>query len=220
MIRFAHSIPPTCVLARQKEKAMPRKQTGVYISGRASKALGIICFWAGLLLAGIQTENSPAWADSPDKFQEYQVKAAFLYNFGKFVEWPPRAFPERNSPLIIAVLGKDPFGEVLDPLNRKMVGTREIKIMRFSGLDRLETAHILFINLPEPEQTQKALKMVASWNVLTVSDAKGFTHAGGGIRFYIEEDKIRFEINPDALQRHGLKASSQLLKLAKIVKDP
>jgi hypothetical protein len=207
------------VQARIESNGMPKRRQGRLSLKLLREPLLIIWVLVGLWATGIGGENGLVFAETPDRFQEYQVKAAFLYNFCKFVEWPNGSFPEKNSPFILAVLGKDPFGEALNPLNGKTSGNREIRVKRFANLDRLEKSHLLFINLAEIDQIQKALKTVGSWNVLTVSEVKGFTQAGGGIRFYIHENKVRFEINPDAAQRHGLKVSSQLLKLAKIVKE-
>ena len=172
----------------------------------------------GLWLVWMNGGNGLVFADSPDKFQEYQVKAAFLYNFARFVEWPNGAFPDGKSPFVLAVIGKDPFGESLDLLKGKTVGNREIVINRIADIDRLEKCHILFICDSEKERLKPILRKAESARMLTISDLKGFCEAGGHIAFYLEENKIRFEINNEDAQRTGLKISSQLLKLAKIFK--
>ena len=172
----------------------------------------------GLWLVWMNGGNGLVFADSPDKFQEYQVKAAFLYNFARFVEWPNGAFPDGKSPIVLAVIGKDPFGESLDLLKGKTVGNREIVINRIADIDRLEKCHLLFISDSEKDRLKPILRKAESARMLTVSDLKGFCEAGGHIAFYLEENKIRFEINNEDAQRNGLKISSQLLKLAKIFK--
>jgi hypothetical protein len=177
-----------------------------------------ISFLVGLYLMGISAGNKLVFADHHDKFQEYQVKAAFLYNFAKFVEWPAGSFPDPHSPLVLAVIGKDPFGEVLESLKGKGIGNRKLVIKRFADVERLEKAHLLFISDSEKDRWKFIQRKIESTQTLMVSDLKGFCEAGGHIGFYLEENKVRFEINPEAAQRNGLKISSQLLKLAKIVR--
>jgi hypothetical protein len=172
----------------------------------------------GLWLVWMSGGKGLVFADSYDKFQEYQVKAAFLYNFARFVEWPNGAFPDGQSPFVLAVIGKDPFGESLDLLKGKTVGNREIAIKRIADIDRLGNCHLLFISDSEKDRLKPILRKAESARMLAVSDLKGFCEAGGHIAFYIEDNRIRFEINNDDAQRNGFKISSQLLKLAKIFK--
>ena len=171
--------------------------------------------WAGSIGGCVASaEREPS-----EGFQEYEIKAAFLYNFAKFVEWPKESFQGNQSPLVLGILGKDPFGKALDSLNGKSVGGREFVVKRFSGLETLEPCHILFVTGPEQVHLARILKKVESLNVLTVSDIKGFCPAGGTIALFVEEKQVRFEVNVDAVQRTGLKLSSQLLKLARIFKE-
>ena len=179
------------------------------------KIFFFLCVW---ILVGIGWTRD-ASSEPLEQFGEYQVKAAFLYNFGKFIEWPPRSFQDDKAPLILGILGKDPFGDSLDSFKGKKIGSREFLVKVFPKLETLEKCHILFIGASEKDQLSKVLKTIGGWNVLTVGDIPGFCQAGGILNFAIEEKKVRFEINPQAAQRHGLKVSSQLVKLAKIIQE-
>jgi len=160
-----------------------------------------------------------AQSQSPPEYQEYQVKAAFLYNFAKFVEWPAESFNDAQAPLIIGIVGKDPFGETLDKLRDHHIEGRKLLIKRFAKVEDLEKCHILFISAAEKEHLSTILKITRGWHLLTVGDTKGLVQSGVIINFLVIENKIRFEINTDAAQRAGLKIRSQLLKLAKIHKE-
>jgi hypothetical protein len=160
-----------------------------------------------------------AQSQSPPEYQEYQVKAAFLYNFAKFVEWPAESFKDAQAPLILGILGKDPFGESLDRLRDQNIQGRKLLIKRSDKVEDLAKCHILFISAAEKEHLSAILKITRDWHVLTVGDTKGLIQSGVIINFIIIEKKIRFEINTDAAQRAGLKISAQLLKLAKIHKE-
>jgi hypothetical protein len=197
---------------------MIRNLHGAHLLRKFRKKPLIFCVLTGLWAVWIAGGSGFVFADSNEKPQEYQVKAAFLFNFAKFVEWPNGSFPDGNSPFLLAVIGKDPFGESLDSLKGKTVGNREIVIKRIADIDRLEKCHILFICDSEKDRLKPILRKAESAKMLTVSDLKGFCEAGGHIAFYLEENKLRFEINNEDAQRNGLKISSQLLKLAKIFK--
>jgi hypothetical protein len=149
--------------------------------------------------------------------REYQVKAAFLFNFAKFVEWPDSAFSNENSPIIISVLGYDPFGESLDALKDRVVGGRRFLIKRISSVEELGECHILFISSSERGNLSQILQMVKNKNILTVGDTKGFTQSGVIINIIPEESRLGFEINLDAAEHTHLKIGSQLLKLARLV---
>ena len=150
----------------------------------------------------------------PQPLREYRIKAAFLYNFAKFVEWPSEAFDDEDSTLILGVFGDDPFGAALQSLRGKTVRGRRLIIKRFDSLLDLDQCHILFITSSAPQQQQKALESLQGSNVLTVGEMQRFAQMGGIINFVIRKNKLRFEINLDAGKRAGLVISSQLLKLA------
>lgn len=149
---------------------------------------------------------------------EHEVIAAFLLNFTKFVEWPAESHPEPASPFVVGVIGKDPFGEILDrTLAGQKVAGRPFAVRRFDGPEGTSACHILFVVPCEPERLEAILAGLRSKPVLTVSNMPEFASIGGTIGFTTEGGRMRFELNPAELERSRLKASSKLLKLARIV---
>jgi len=149
--------------------------------------------------------------------KEYQLKAAFLYNFSKFVQWPPDRFADETSPIVIAVLGQSPFGDELNRLVReRLVNGRAIEVRPISSVADIPRAHILFVPAGA-EPLLNAGPLVAP-GVLTVGESAGFAARGGIIRFILVEEKVRFEIDQGSAKRAGLKLSGQLLKLATIIR--
>ena len=149
---------------------------------------------------------------------EYQVKAVFLFNFAQFVEWPPEAFHEAQSPLVIGVLGEDPFGSYLDETTRgEKVNNRPLVVQRYHRVEEVKTCHILFISRSETERLEPILGSFRGRNVLTAGDAVGFAQRGGMIRFVTEKNKIRLRINLEAVKAASLTISSKLLRPAEIV---
>jgi hypothetical protein len=153
----------------------------------------------------------------PQGVGEYKVKAAFLYNFTKFVEWPDRAFPDAAAPFVVAVLGDDPFGDALDVLKGKTAQGRPIVVRRAASLDALGHFHLLFIASSEKSRLWSVLPAAEAMHALTVGDAPRFLSQGGIIQLVRDGDRIGFEVNLDASGRAGLKISSKLLGLAKAV---
>lgn len=151
--------------------------------------------------------------------REYTIKAAYLYNFARYVTWPDGAFQGLDAPLVIGVLGEDPFGDALETIAQtKKIDSRAIVVRRYASLSEYEPCHVLFVVWNVGEETQdKALKELAGRGVLLVGETPTFTQRGGVIGFFVEENKIRFEINPAAAQRERLKISSKLLSLARLV---
>ena len=146
--------------------------------------------------------------------REYEIKAAFLYNFAKFIEWPEDAFMASTSPLVFGVLGDDPFGPALDALEGKTARGRTVVVRRFVGLQGLDECHILFISSSERERLADVLQVLGSSSVLTVGEMEDFVERGGIINLTITRNKVRFEVNLEAGDRAGLQLSSQLLNLA------
>jgi hypothetical protein len=144
---------------------------------------------------------------------EYDVKAAFLYNFTKFVEWPSAAFDERSD-FQLCVLGEDPFGRSLKVVENEKVAGRGITLLRTPKLEEAEGCHILFISRSERSRISQILLDLGTAPVLTVADTDGFLSHGGIINFKLEGSKVRFEINQEAAERVGIKISSKLLRLA------
>jgi hypothetical protein len=154
----------------------------------------------------------------PAPSAEYRIKAAFLFNFVQFVEWPESAFPNERAPLVICVAGTDPFGNALDQvIEGESVGKRRLIVRRTGNPEGLDTCHLLFVSRSEKARLGKVLDAVGSSTpVLTVSDIDGFVVRGGAIGLFLEHHRVRFEINPSNAQRRGLKLSSQLLDLGRI----
>jgi hypothetical protein len=158
-----------------------------------------------------------ALAEAPP-MKEYAVKAAFLYHFIEFVEWPEAVFPESDGTITIGVLGDDPFGAVLDKaVMDETVRGRKVVVRRFRDVGDVASCHVLFISKSETGKLPVILKHLEDTPVLTVSEVDGFTDRGGVMNFYIEKNKVRFEINQGSASRKGLKISSKLLCLGRIV---
>jgi len=148
----------------------------------------------------------------------YQIKAVYLYNFTQFVEWPETVLPADNAPLVIGVVGEDPFGGYLDEVVQgEEINGHPLSIRRFSQTEEIQGCHILFINLPDAAKIENTLDRIKGQSVLTVSDHHEFLEKGGMIKFISVANKIQFQINPDASNSAELKISSKLLRLAEIV---
>jgi hypothetical protein len=146
--------------------------------------------------------------------EEYAVKAAFLYNFAKFVDWPPAAFPDPSN-LKICVLGDDPFGGSLETVAGEQVAGRKLNVVRTDSTSKLAGCQILFISRSERERIPQILAAVKGSPVLTVGDTQKFADDGVIINFILEGSKVRFEINTDSAERARLRISSKLLQLAR-----
>lgn len=182
---------------------------------RALAALaGLLCAPAGAHEAVLAAAQQGAAA----AYGEYEVKAAFLYNFVRFVEWPQEAFAGAGEPLRVCVLGRDPFGETLDrALGGKTVQGRALEVLRVGGMGEARGCHVLFVGDPEGRDPGSLLVVLGDAAVLTIGEAPGFARAGGTIQFVIEESRVRFEINAGAAERAHLRISSKLLGLARSV---
>lgn len=150
--------------------------------------------------------------------REYQIKAAFLYNFIKFVEWPGASFADAKSPIVIGVLGSNPFGEELEKIVRdRKVNGRAITVVRLLSLARAASAHVVFVVEGEENGMEKYRLALAHARILLVGESARFAALDGMITFAMVGDKVRFEINMSAVDEGGLKMSSQLQKLATVV---
>lgn len=150
---------------------------------------------------------------------EYQVKAVFLFNFAQFVEWPPAAFADASAPLVIGVLGEDPFGPYLDEVVRgEAVAGRSLAVRRYHGIDELSGCHILFISSSETARLAQILANLGGRPILTVGDTEGYAARGVMIRFVRAQNRIRMKVNADAATAAGLTISSKLLRPAEIVR--
>jgi len=149
---------------------------------------------------------------------EYQVKAAFLFNFSQFVSWPPQAFGSTNAPIVIAVLGQDPFGRDLDAIvNGEHVNGHPIVVRRYRDVSEVDGCHILFIDRSESDQLPEIVRSLRGRAILTVSDIEGSAQGGVMIDLATQDNHIRMHVNLAAARASGLTLSSQLLRLAQII---
>ena len=152
------------------------------------------------------------------KASEAQVKAVFLFNFAQFVDWPPEAVPDSQAPLVIGILGGDPFGDFLDATVRgERRGARPFVVQRYQRVDDITRCDILFINRPAGEAPEEILARLKNRPILTVSDADRFAERGGMIRFVTDRSRIRLQINPGAAEAAHLTISSKLLRVAEVI---
>ncbi len=150
---------------------------------------------------------------------EYQIKAVFLFNFAQFVQWPQTAFATDESPIVIGVLGEDPFASALDDTVRgERVNQRPLLVRRFRHVHEITDCHILFISRSENARLGEILLGLRNRSILTVGDIDGFSQRGGMIRFVTENKKLRLRINLEAAKAAHLTISSQLLRPADIVR--
>jgi hypothetical protein len=149
---------------------------------------------------------------------EYQVKAAFLYNFAKFVEWPPQAFKSPSDPIVIGVLGKNPFGDALAAaVERKTWEGRTFQVREISTAQQAAGCQIVFISSSERKRLGALLTGIGNAAVLTVGETDNFTTTGGIVNFKIDGGSVRLQINMEAARRQQLHISAKLLSLAEIV---
>jgi hypothetical protein len=150
---------------------------------------------------------------------EYQVKAAFLYNFAKFVEWPPEEFKTPKDPILVCVLGHNPFGAGLEDVIRgKTIDGRGLAFHHVSNAEQAGACHILFVSSEDGKRFHSFARNLKPAGILIVGEMQGFAAEGGIINFKLDGDRVRFEINVDAAERAQLHISSKLLSLAEIVK--
>lgn len=165
----------------------------------------VVCFCLIFGLKAFGQEPAP----------EYQIKAAFLFNFAKFVDWPPDAFSNAKSPIVIGILGKNVFGHYLaDTIRDKAVNNRRFEFKEFTSVNEATNCQILFISPSMKDNLPAIVKGLHNSSILTVSETDEFIKDGGMINFTIEDTKIHFQISDEAARKAGLKISSKLLSLA------
>jgi hypothetical protein len=171
---------------------------------------------AGLAVLTAVLCSAPALAQA---LNEYHVKAAFLYNFAKFVEWPAQSFKSSSDPIAICVLGENPFGDSLnDTVGAKAVGGRSFAIRHVTQASHADTCQILFVASSQGKRSQFEIQDFKAPGVLTVGESPGFAAEGGIVNFKLEGGRVRLEINLVAAEHAQLRISSKLLNLAEIVK--
>lgn len=171
-----------------------------------------ISFWIILALTGPAVRSGAQEAASA----EYRIKAAYIFNFAKFVEWPAATFPTHDTPMTLGVLGRDPFGSDLEKiLGNKTIAGRRVRIKRMEESKPVEHCHVLFISSSERKRLPQLFENLQNSSVLTIGETDQFTRLGGMINFFKQENTIRFEINVQAAQKAGLRISSKLLHIGK-----
>jgi hypothetical protein len=185
----------------------------VVLSGEAGRRKMI---WGGLtVLFALSLCCFRARAEIP---REYQLKAVFLYNFARFTEWPTNTFVATNSPIVIGILGADPFGSFLDETVRgEVVQGRRLVVERYQRAEEIQSCHILFISQSESPRLEQHLNLFRGRPVLTVSDIDNAAIRGVIVRLITESNKIRLRVNLDSLNASKLVLSSKLLRAAEIV---
>jgi hypothetical protein len=159
--------------------------------------------------------NSCAQAQAPTR--EYQIKAAFLFNFTHFVDWPPTAFPSAQAPMVIGVIGKDPLILHLEQtIAGEKLNEHVLIAKKYSAGDEIESCHILFI---DENETAHIIAKLKGRSVLTVGETPEFLAAGGMIRFYTRDNKLQLQVNLEAMKAVGLVISSRLLRQVEIYKQ-
>lgn len=152
--------------------------------------------------------------------KEYRVKAVFVYNFAHFIAWPPNAFSTATAPIVIGVLGDEPFASDLDELVRgDTANNHPLTVQRYQEIGQIKTCHILYVSRSASKQLEQVLANLKNRNVLTVGDSENFCQRGGMIGLVTENNKIRFRVNVEAAKAANLTISSKLLRAAEI-EDP
>jgi hypothetical protein len=175
--------------------------------------LGITAWWLFLIA-------TPKAFSQKEEGAGYPVKLAFLYNFTKFVEWPPESYRAPNAPLLICVVGHDPFSQVLeDELRTRNVGGHPVEVRTLKPNDKLSQCQIVFVPATEKQRAERIVSGLKGSSALTVGETDGFAVQGGMINLTVEANQVHFEVNRLAAERAGLKISSRLLNIAKIVHE-
>lgn len=187
--------------------------------GRVQRVRAIFPVLCVLLAIAGTVALAPDGYAGQRKPTEYEIKAAYLYNFGKFVTWPDSSREVKSAAFTICVLGHDPFGAALDStLAGQTVNGKNVAIERIENLEGEHDCRILFISSSKDKELKQVLSQLARAGILTVSDIPDFSQRGGMIQFVLEGDRVRFEVNLTPVENAGLALSSELLKVAATVR--
>lgn len=197
--------PKQAKLAGRRKTAVPKAKLR-WLAFLAS--LGWLLLSAGLI-PGAEAEVS----------KEYKLKAAFLYNFTKFIQWPGETFQDEKAPIVIGLFGQNPFGRELQIIvDGRKVNGRGLVVKHVETAEAARTAHLVFVSEEASARFGEVKRSLEGARILTVGESESFRAGGGIINFVLERDKLRFEINMDEADRAGLKISAELQKLAKTVR--
>ena len=187
----------------------------VRIAGRRGRRAGLFA-----IVCWLFANASPEALSLTGESVEYPIKLAFLYNFAKFVEWPSDSYRTPGAPLEICIVGHDPFSPDGErELQTRTVAGHPVEVLALKPTDTLSVCHMVFIPITENDQADKIVRGLKGSSTLTVGEAEGFAVLGGIINLTLEGNKVHFEVNRLAADRAGLKISSKLLSLAKIVTE-
>jgi hypothetical protein len=179
---------------------------------RLERAVLLLAFGAALVCpAGLHAQSAVQ--------REYEIKAAYLYNFIRYIDWPADTLPPAGGTITIGIIGDSPFGPAIDPLKGKQIKGCTLAVKSIVAGKDMDQCQIVFICPSEKGRLPEILGQLKETRALTVSEIEGFATQGGIINFISERNKVRFEINPEAARRTGLNVSSELLKLARLVKS-
>ena len=149
---------------------------------------------------------------------EYEIKAAFLFNFTRFIEWPSESFTDPTGPIVIGVIGDDPFGaELANAVKNRRVNGRSIVARSISSAEDARATHLLFVGMTRPEDLARLMRVLSGYPVMTVGESAAFTALGGTITFVVQDNKVRFQINAESAEQVHVRISAQLEKLATTV---
>lgn len=152
--------------------------------------------------------------------REYQLKAVFLFNFTQFVDWPAQSFSSAQAPMVIGIIGTNPFGSYLEEtVQGEKINGRSLLVRHYDTVEDIGECQVLFINLADPDKREQVLSKLKDRTTLTVSDASDFMQQGGMVQFFTRQDKIKFQVNLEATKMANLVMSSKLLRLAEIFKS-
>lgn len=175
------------------------------------------CRSAGLLLLGMLLAL-PRLATAAEVSVEFRLKAAFLLNFAKLVQWPAARFKDSKDALRLCVLGADPFGSVLDDTIRgKRIGERPITVTRAAAAKDLLDCHLVYLGAGERSRYAAHMKALSDRSILTVDEGSQFIWPLGMIRFYLDQDRVRFEVSPSTMEKAQLQMDPRMVKIARIV---
>ncbi|HLH52523.1 MAG TPA: YfiR family protein [Verrucomicrobiae bacterium] len=190
-------------------------------SGRVPKCNFHCFFQAGALLPVIILLSFGPLQSLGQPSREYQLKAVYLFRFAQFVEWPTNSFPTPDSPIVIAVLGPDPFnGSLEEAVRGEQVQGRALAVKYFRSPDQIGPCHVLYIGPAEDRALDDIFAHLKGTSVLTVGDTQAFARHGGIIRFVPEQGRIRFRVDLEAAKAAKLSLSSKLLRWAEIAGNP
>ncbi|MCP3914607.1 MAG: YfiR family protein [bacterium] len=191
---------------------------------RFAPLLGVLAI--ALSPTGVPREAAPAEVTSPAKVaydakqKEYALKAAFLFHFAKHTAWPKKSLPKDTSPIYVTVVGRDPFGKVLDSVLRgKKVDDHALIIRRYANVAAIRDAHLIVAGHLSAKERDKLVAHCRARAIFLIGDQPGLAARGALASFYLKKGKVRFEMNRWAIDASGLKISSQVLKLARFVQE-